>query len=218
MRRFLSVAVALAVAFPCSSALAEPSWHRYDDVRVGLRGDTWAGTRLEGAGSVARFKHGAGELELGVMRFFAGRLGFSFGLAFLPPLGQLDDLAYGRLDAALDAGVVRWDGPVPGALIFGAGVGGDFGRYSYAGRFYPRLELRFRLQPSAHVALFATTDVMPAAVGPDTRVFETRTEIGFAWRLLLVGFRVGHVVETGGLPERTFHQQQLGLFVGVGIL
>ena len=68
------------------------------------------------------------------------------------------------------------------------------------------------------MSLFVTTDVMPAAVGPDTRVFQARTELGFAWRLLLVGFRFGHVVETGGTPERTFSQQELGLFVGVGLL
>lgn len=217
MRRVLLAASAAIATFVSSNAHATP-WSQYDDVRVGLRADTWSGTRLEGTGSVARFAHGGGELELGVMRFFTGPLGFSLGVAFFPPLQDSRAIAYGRGDAAFDVGIVRWGGAVPGAIILGAGLGGDLGRYSFAGRFYPRFEARLRLRPSAHVSLFVTTDVMPAAVGPDTRVFQARTDFGFAWRLLLVGFRVGHVVETGGTPERTFHQQELGLFVGLGIL
>ena len=218
MRRVLlpAAAAAIAISFP-SVASANP-WSRYDDVHVGLRAETWAGSRLEGVGSVARFTHGGGDLELGVMRFFKGQLGFYFGLAFFPPLQDTRAIAYGRLDAALDVGVVKWGGAFPGSIILGAGFGGDLGRYSFGGRFYPRLEARLRLRPSEHVSLFVTTDVMPAAVGPDTRVFQARTDLGFAWRLLMVGFRFGHVVETGGTPERTFHQQELGLFVGVGVL
>lgn len=218
MRRPLLAAAVAAFLVSCPSiARAEP-WSRFDDVRVGFRGITYGGTRREGEGSIARLTQGAVDFEFAVMRFFRGPIGVDVGVAFLPPISDLRDMGYGRLDAALDVGLVRWGGAVPGALIVGAGMGGDFGRYSYDGRFYPRLVARLRLKPSAHVSLFVTTEVVPAAVGPALRVFETRTELGFAWRLLAVGFRVAHVVESGGLPPRDYVQQQLGLFVGVGVL
>lgn len=220
-RLLLGAALAAAVLASSSSAFANPlgtGWHTWDEVRFGLRGETYAGTRREGAGSVARLRLGGADFELVARRFLAGPIGVSLAFAFLPPFDAFDDVAYLRGDASLDAGLFRWNGKVPGALIVAAGFGGDFGRYSFAGRFYPRFEARLRLRPSEHVGLFVATDVMPAAVGPDDRVFQVRTELGFSWRLLIVSLRVGHAIMTGGNPERTYEQQELGLYAGVGLM
>ncbi len=222
MRPFFFGAALAAMLLACSSsASANPlgtGWHTWDEVRFGLRGETYAGTRREGAGSVARLRLGGADFELVARRFFAGPIGVSFALAFLPPFDAFDGISYLRGDLSLDAGLFRWNGKVPGAFIVGAGFGGDLGRYSFAGRFYPRLEARLRLRPSEHVGLFVATDVMPAALGPDDRVVQVRTELGFSWRLLIVSLRVGHAIMTGGNPERTYVQQELGLYAGVGLM
>jgi hypothetical protein len=220
-RLVLGAALGAAVLSFASPALAGPfgkGWHEWEEVRFGVRGETWAGTRREGAGSVARLRLGAADFELVARRFFAGPIGFSIALAFLPPASAFEGVSYLRGDASLDVGLARWGGVVPGAFVVGAGFGGDLGRYAFGGRFYPRLEARLRLRPSKNVGLFAATDVMPAAVGPDDRVFQVRTEIGFVWRLLIVGLRAGHTWMTGGVPERTYFQQELGLYVGVGVM
>ncbi|CAN5802758.1 hypothetical protein BH09MYX1_BH09MYX1_60890 [soil metagenome] len=215
-----SATVAVALCTCASTARADPSpWRRYEHVHFGSWGLSYAGSRLEGQGSVARIRHAAVDFDVGVTRFISGPVGFDLRLVFFPPLGtDVRELAYGRLDVGFDAGLARWGGAVPGAFIVGAGIGGDFGRYSYAGRIYPRLSARLRLRPSEHVALFVGTEIDPAAFGPDTRVFEARTELGFAWRPLMLGFRARHVVATGGFPARDYVQQELGLFVGVGLL
>lgn len=214
---FGALAGALLTSFAAESRAAD--WHRWDDIRFGVRATTFAGTQRVGNGSIGRVRGGGLDFELGVMRFFAGPLGFDFSLGGLPPLSDFRSIGYGKLEAGLDLGVVRWGGEVPGALVVGAGVGGDLGkRYDYAGRIYPKLSARLRLAPSKAVSLFVTTEVLPAAFGPDLRVFEARTELGFAWKLLLIGFRVDHVAETGGTPSRTYTQQALGLFAGIGLL
>jgi hypothetical protein len=185
----------------------------FDKVRLGVWGGTWSGSRLEGEGSVARVQKPAVDLEIGATRYFTKRFGFDILVLGLP---YGDD--HVRFDVGFDAVLAQWAGTTPGGLTFALGVGGDRGRYPYAGRAYPRAVLRARVLASRENTVEASVEVLPVSFGPDGRVVQHRSELSFARDLFQAGFRVSHAFHTVGDPSRTFMMQELGLFVGVGIM
>jgi len=187
--------------------------HLFDKVRLGVWGGTWSGSRLAGEGSVARVQKASVDLELGVTRYFSRRFGVDILVLGLP---YADD--YVRFDVGFDAVLSQWGGSTPGGLTFALGVGGDHGRYPYAGRIYPRAVLRARVLASRENTVEAAVEVLPVSFGPDGRIVQHRSELSFARGLFQAGFRVSHAFHTVGDPSRTFMMQELGLFVGVGIM
>lgn len=188
----------------------------FDTVRIGVWGSTWAGTRLVGEGSIGRVSRPALDLELAVRRYFTRHLGIDVRLQGFPL--RDDAQAHVRGDLGLDVLLFRHDGATPFGITGVLGLGGDTGRYPYAGRFYPRIGLRGRVHagPSSTVELAA--ELLPAAFGPTGRVFQHRSELAFGWSLFQAGFRVSHAFHDAGVPERTFVIQELSLFVGIGLL
>ena len=215
--RIVTVTASLLVA--PRAALAEPNDPRtsLDAVDVGLWTVGSTGSRLVGSGSRTFVKRAGVDLELGVRRYVTKRVGFELRIVGMPPYSRdLEDIAHGRFDGAIETPIVAWTGRVPGAVELGVGLGADVGRYSYAGRLYPRGVVRLSLFATRDTTLHLTSEVLPAAVGPDTRVFEQRTDFAFTYGLFMAGFRAAHAVEYG-LGTRSALQQELGLFVGAEI-
>jgi len=190
--------------------------HPFDTVRFGIWGSTWSGTRLEGLGSVGRVARPAADLELSVRRYFSSHFGFDFRLMGFPV--RDDTYAYLRGDLGLDVLLARWQGGAPGGVTAVLGLGGDTGRYPFAGRVYPRAGLRVRVHPGPSSTVEVGVELLPAAAAIDGRVVQHRAELAFGWWVFQSGFRVSHTFHTVGDPERTFMIQELGLFVGVGLL
>lgn len=215
MRRRFSLSFAVATLLASRSAWAED--HAFDKVRFGAWGVVWAGTRLEGAGSVAHIQKAAPDLEISAVRYFSDSIGVDVLVLGLPLRGE--SAGYARFDVGLDGVLWRWHGSAPGGITMGLGIGGDFGeRYTYAGRFYPRGTLRARVAASRENTLELSFELLPAAAGPKGNVIQHRSELSFARGLFQAGFRVSHAFHTVGEPRRTFMTQELGLFVGVGIM
>lgn len=191
--------------------------HPFDTVRLGAWGSTWAGTRLEGLGSVAHVARPALDLDLAVRRYFSPRFGVDIRLLGFPAMRD-DNHGYVRGDLGLDVLLARWDGAAKGGITGVVGIGGDAGRYPFAGRAYPRLGLRARVHPGPSSTVEVAVEVLPVSLGVDGRVVQHRSELSFGWYLFQAGFRVSHAFHTVGDPARTFMIQELGVFLGVGLL
>lgn len=212
-----SACVALLVGSTASRAESKATDSSLDSLDIGSWVVGSAGSRLLGNGSRSFVKRAGFDLELGVRHYVTKHVGLELRIVGVPPYSRdLEDIAHGRFDGAVQTPLVRWHGPVPGALELGVGLGADVGRYSYAGRLYPRGLLRVSVFASRNTTLRLTTEVLPAAVGPDTRVFEQRTDFSFTYGFFIGGFRASHAVEYG-VGTRSALQQELGLFVGVAV-
>lgn len=188
-----------------------------DAIDVGAWAVGSTGARLSTNGSRTFVKRAGFDLEIGVRRYVTKYVGLELRIVGVPPYSRdLENLAHGRFDGAVQTSLVTWSGRVPGAVELGAGLGADVGRYSYAGRLYPRVLMRVSVFATRDATLRLTTEVLPAAVGPVPRVFEQRTDVSFSYGLFKGGFRAAHAVEHG-LGTRSALQQELGLFVGVEV-
>ncbi len=195
---------------------------RFDQVRALVSGVLFSGTRLVGAGSRGRYVGGGGALELNAERFFTDRLGAGGVLAGFPPAMNADarKLAFFRGELfgllALDA----WGGALPGSAVVGLGAGGDLSRYwsSENGRFYGLAFGRLRLFTSRDTRGQITYTAIPVALATTgVKLHEHRIEAGVSWKLLQVGTRFHTTVANGGVPDRTFVQQELGIFAGLSV-
>lgn len=212
-----------------SSTAADAEERRRDrhfqQIRIAANVVTFSGTQLVGVGSVGRYRLGGGALEIGVERFPFGRLGFGLLLQVFPPTtgaggGGDDSPVYVRGEGLVEAGLVTWEGAVPGSVVVGAGVGGDGPRYWFAedGRFYGLALARLRLWLSRDTPLQLTYAAMPVAVATgDVSLHEHRFELATGYGMLTFGAKVAYTFLEGGAPERAFFQQELGAFVGLGV-
>lgn len=213
-----SAAFATLLAGSCASR-AEPKTKdaSLDSLDIGLWTVGSTGSRLVGNGSRSVVKRAGFDLELGVRHYVSKYVGLELRIVGVPPYTRdLEEVSHGRFDGALQTPLVKWGGSVPGAVELGVGLGADVGRYSYAGRLYPRGVLRVTVFATRDTTLRLTTEVLPAAVGPDPRVFEQRTDFSFTYGLFMGGFRAAHAVEYG-IGTRSALQQELGLFIGVEV-
>jgi hypothetical protein len=197
----------------------------FQQIRLAASVVTFSGTELVGVGSVGRYRLGGGALDIGVERFPFGRFGFGLLLSVFPPTtgaggGGGESPVYARGDLLAEAGLVTWEGAVPGSVVVGAGLGGDGPRYWFAedGRFYGLALARLRLWLSRDTPLQLTYFAVPVAVATgDVSLHEHRFELGTGYGLLTFGTRVVYTFLEGGTPERSFFQQELGAFVGIGV-
>ncbi len=218
-RTFVATAVfAVLLAVPRTSH-ADPTGTgaSLDAIDIGVWAVGSTGSRLSGSGSRTFVKRAGFDLELGVRRYVTKHVGLELRIVGVPPYSRdLEDIAHGRFDGAVQTPFAKWGGRVPGAVELGVGLGADVGRYSYAGRLYPRGMVRVSVFATRDTTLRLTTEVLPAAVGPDTRVFEQRTDFSFTYSFFKGGFRAAHAVEYG-IGARSALQQELGLFIGVEV-
>lgn len=210
----------------CAVLLAMPRTGRAQSKGTGVSLDSvdfgvWvvgsSGSSLIGNGSRAFVKRAGFDLEIGVRRYVTKYVGLELRIVGVPPYSRdLEDIAHGRFDGAVQTPFATWSGRVPGAVELGVGLGADVGRYSYAGRLYPRGLIRVSVFATRDTTLRLSTEVLPAAVGPDTRVFEQRTDFSFTYSFFMGGFRAAHAVEYG-VGTRSALQRELGLFIGVEV-
>jgi hypothetical protein len=230
---WLSTAQAADDAKPSSPAQpandADAEQKRFDQhfqqIRMAANVVTFSGTQLVGTGSVGRYRLGGGALELGVERLPFGRFGFGLLFQVFPPTsgagGGGDDAPfYVRGEGLVEAGLLAWEGAVPGSVLVGAGVGGDGPRYWFAedGRFYGLAIARLRLWLSRDTPLQLSYAAIPVAVATgDVSLHEHRFELATGYKLLTLGTKVTYTFLEGGTPERAFFQQEIGAFVGIGL-
>ena len=190
----------------------------WGQVRLLASVSTFSGESLVETGSVGRYRLGGGNLELEADRLF-GVVGFILhvGGFYIP---DADELSFIRGEGGVAFGVASWEGEVPGGVLLGLGMGGDYGRYWFSeeGRFYGMARAHLRLWPSPDVPLQLTYTAVPGAyTAVDGYHHEHRIELATGWSMLTFGSRLGLAYTTGGEPSRTFSHVELGTFVGFGL-
>jgi hypothetical protein len=186
VRRLASIgwlsALAISWDSPCFADNSEQRLrqHLLDQVRFGFDANMASGSRIVGVGSRERYRSINGDLELFLTRFFSKSWGFEFGLSFVPPIPDRDTV-FVRGETGVDVALGAWRGALPGSWIVGAGIGGDLGRYSYAGRGYPYAMTRVRIWPSHTISLQLQTEVVPVSIGSHLPTWEQRVEFARVW-------------------------------------
>jgi hypothetical protein len=219
--RFLLGAAAGALVLCPSIALArDPELGRaYEQIRFGIAPIVFSGSWIEGAGSVQRYSGAAGDLHLSVTRSISEWIGLGLSLAGMPPIPMdARELAYFRGEAGPTFQLGRWGGSLPGSVLVYGALGGDGGRYPYGGRFYPLVGGRLRVWPSRRVFLQLDLASAPAAVGPELRTHEVRAALSTGYSFFTLALQASWILSEGGTPSRDYFHQQLGLFVGVGVM
>jgi len=184
--------------------------------RIALGTSIIGGQKLYGTGSRGRWSAVAPAMEIDVQRIFTHRLGVEVGLVLFPPAQDTRDVAYGRLQGALDAVLVDWGGRHAGSLIAGIGGGFDAGRWWFEdARGYGLATLKGRVWLTRDVNVQAMASVAP--FGAKYSGWEQRYELGFAWKLLAFGVRFAWLEVRAGDPARWLPQHEVGMFVGVGV-
>jgi hypothetical protein len=210
---------ALVLLWPVGAHADEPEGGErpFNQLRALAGVSTFSGERLAGIGSIGRYRLGGGGIELDVQRVFEV-VGFMAHIGgFAGP--DTDEINYVRGEGGLALGIASWNGPVPGGVLIGLGLGGDLGRYWFAedGRFYGMARGQVRIWPSRDVPLQLTYTALPlahTAVGGHLQ--EHRVELASGWSLLTFGSRLGFTYVNAGEPRRTFSQMEIGAFVGLG--
>lgn len=195
---------------------------RFDQIRALLSGALFSGTQLVGVGSRGRYVGGGPAIELNAERFFTDRLGAGGVLMGFPPgyNADLRKIAFFRGELFGEVAVGATGGALPCSLVLGAGAGGDLARYWFSenGRFYGLAFARGRLFPARDIRLQITYTAIPVALATTgVKLHEHRIEAGVSWKLLQVGTRFHTTIANGGIPDRTFVQQELGIFAGLSV-
>jgi hypothetical protein len=182
----------------------------------------FSGSRLRGIGSRERYRTGGAGIHINVERFPASLEPFGIGLDLegFPPSSYSSgrELAYVRAELAAMFAIAAWRGDLPGSIVAGGGFGGETTRDTYAekGRFYYFPMVRIRTWPAKDVPLQLRYDfLLSHASGLSFQ--DHRFEIASGYRLLLYGMRGAYTISEGGDPARTFVQQSISLFFGVGV-
>ncbi len=186
--------------------------------RIGGSVSTVNGSRLIGQGTRQGYRGTAVALDLEAMRFPSEYAGFEIGLLWggtAVPWGN-KATTY-RLEGALDA--VLFASP-RGSVIVGLGPGLELGdrlwwahdgvRGNVAGL------LRTRLFPARDVAIHANARLELFATG-DLASRTLRSELLFGWALGMVGVHWTRTWISGGAPNRTYLDDQLGVSISLGI-
>ncbi len=187
-------------------------------VRVGGSVSTVNGSRLIGEGTRQGYRGSAIALDFEVMRFpseFAGfEIGFLWGGTAVPWGNKATTY---RIEGALDG--VLFASP-RGSVIVGLGPGLELGdrlwwahdgvRGNVAGllrtRLFPARDLA--IHANARLDLFATGDLASRTL---------RGELLFGWSLGMLGVHWTRTWVSGGAPNRTYVDDQVGVSISLGI-
>jgi len=218
--RFLAPIVVTS-AFVAGSASADTPErrlreHLLDEVRMGLAANMASGSHLVGVGSRERYHLVSYDLQLYITRFITRRWGINIDLTFDLPVDRESLLVRG--EAGADLAIATWTGKMPGSWIVSAGVGGDLGRYWYAGRGYPYASTRLRVWPTSKISLQARYLAIPVSIGTALPTWEQRMELATSYSLFQFGLRASWVAATGGDPSRVYTQQEIGAFVALAVM
>lgn len=197
-----------------------------DDVlfhaKIALSGGLGWGSKLVGYGSRERYTAASGMMDLEVVNLpwkYAGlELSLNSGYAasgVVSASGNAGRPNYGRLDVAFDAVAIR---DPRGALLFGAGLGGDVNERYWFGelRGYPFAVVRGRLVLSRAQALHACWKFAPASLSSRSAM-EHRLTLDWSYEMLAIGARFTYARVEGGDPGRAYPDYEAGLSVGVVI-
>ena len=215
--RALCVLATLSLWLMCFGARADEVERRTSMARFAFGVSLVGGSKLYGVGSRGRYETGAAQIEIDVVRVLRKPVGLEIGLSFLPPTMDTRELAYGRLQGAMDFVLADWGGRRPGSLIAGLGAGFDVGRWWFSdpARGYGVGLLRGRLWLTRDVNAQLTGQAIP--FGAKYGGWEQRYELAVAYGLLSFGVRFAYLSVKAGEPARWLGSHEVGVFVGVGV-